>query len=552
MSNKKIEQIFLIIITLIATVVILYPHLTSKPAPIEITAPTSTVPAPIDLTQVDRRTLDRLKTEIGRLQLQLQIMDPNLLKIRRVNKVGDDILGADNFQFVGGKRYKLAGSGVASSATSVILRSFTLPVTDQKIVMTDFGDIGFGTMEPSTNRQEFISFTGVTQNADGTATLTGLSRGLAPVAPYTASTTLQQAHAGNSIFIISNSPNFYDQQAVKDNDESITGIWDYASTSPPRYDLVPTNHNSGAAVATTSEFASLAYVNNVAVSGAPNASETVKGLTELATAIEQASSTILGGTGAGAVNQAQYSTSTPTSACDGTATIGALCSPVARNSGKLSQLWIDLTEAFTWTGVHTFSNALFNVTGTGTTTITSGTTTWNGTTPTLVVGSSTPQGGHSIVTNDSVYIGQGNLQFPDGTTQATAAIAWACTTGHASRTNGDGTGSQVIAHGLGVTPDLLRIFTSWQEGTGGTREGVFSEGLATTASDERATSMGADGSGGTFGGWTNAQSSVSIITLNGNGLATLTGLDGTNITLDWTTGVASGGNALLQWETCGN
>jgi hypothetical protein len=45
-------------------------------------------------------------------------------------------------------------------------------------------DIVYGTIAPKTSSSEFISFTGITQNADGTATLTGVTRGLAKKYPF--------------------------------------------------------------------------------------------------------------------------------------------------------------------------------------------------------------------------------------------------------------------------------------------------------------------------------------------------------------------------------
>lgn len=135
--------------------------------------------------------------------------------------------GANQVNFVGGKVYTLQGSGVNSSATSIILTSFDTPVTNTNLVMSDFGSIGYGTIEPqSSSRREFISFTSVTQNGDGTATLTGVTRGLSFVSPYTASSTLQLSHSGGSRFIISNPPQLYNEAAFKGNNEVLTGFWE--------------------------------------------------------------------------------------------------------------------------------------------------------------------------------------------------------------------------------------------------------------------------------------------------------------------------------------
>lgn len=134
---------------------------------------------------------------------------------------------ANSFSFVGGKKYTLAGSGVSSSASTIVLTSFKLPVSDDEITISDFGDIGYGTLEPGTSRQEFISFTGVTQNADGTATLTGVTRGLKPNSEYSEDSDYKVSHSGGTSFIISNSTPFYNEGTFKRNDETITGSWNF-------------------------------------------------------------------------------------------------------------------------------------------------------------------------------------------------------------------------------------------------------------------------------------------------------------------------------------
>lgn len=134
-------------------------------------------------------------------------------------------LGAQNA--VGGKKYNLSGSGVSASQNTITLTNFDIAGDTQNLTMTHFGDKGCGTLDPGhTTRQEFISFTGITQNADGSAQLTGVTRGLLPVSPYTASTTFQASHSGGSSFVISNSPPcFYEDYASLSDNEAITGAW---------------------------------------------------------------------------------------------------------------------------------------------------------------------------------------------------------------------------------------------------------------------------------------------------------------------------------------
>jgi hypothetical protein len=124
-----------------------------------------------------------------------------------------------------GQNYRLQSS-IGSSDTTITLSSFAEPVSGTAYTMSYLNTtIAYGTLDPSTTRSEFISFTGITQNSDGTATLTGVTRGLSKSYPFTTSATYQQAHPGQSIFILSDTPQLFSEYAVKRNDESITGAW---------------------------------------------------------------------------------------------------------------------------------------------------------------------------------------------------------------------------------------------------------------------------------------------------------------------------------------
>ena len=175
-------------------------------------------------------------------------------------------LGAYNF--VGGQKYYLAGSGVGTSDTSITLTSFTQPVSGIELTMSDFGEIGYATLEPNTSKKEFISFTGITQDSNSTqATLTGVTRGLGFVSPYTASSTLRQTHSGGTVLVISNPPQLYNELATKKNSQTITGVWTFASTAPPVYDAAFSVSSSSLQFAPASFVAGFA---NVASTSARN------------------------------------------------------------------------------------------------------------------------------------------------------------------------------------------------------------------------------------------------------------------------------------------
>ncbi len=133
------------------------------------------------------------------------------------------------FYTVQAPRFYLAGSGVGTTDTSITLVSMTLPDLSTTISMTNFGSIGYATLEPSTSKEEQISFTGITQNVNGTATLTGVTRGLNFVYPYTSVSAYKKSHAGGASLVLSNTSGFYSQFPAKDNNETITGQWTFNS-----------------------------------------------------------------------------------------------------------------------------------------------------------------------------------------------------------------------------------------------------------------------------------------------------------------------------------
>lgn len=198
---------------------------------------------------------------------------------------------ADTYKFVAGQDYYLSGNGIAASDTSITLKSFKFPNSGDTITMTDFGSIGYGTLEPGTARREFISWTGVTQNGDGSATLTGVTRGLDAAAPYTSVAGLKKGHAGNSLFRVTNAPQLYNKLAAKDNDETITETWTFTTPNFPRM-------NDTTAPTDDEQLATKKYADDLAIAGAPDATNAVKGIVEIATLAETKAGSTTGGTSA--------------------------------------------------------------------------------------------------------------------------------------------------------------------------------------------------------------------------------------------------------------
>lgn len=248
-----------------------------------------------------------------------------------------------NFNVSGGGTYRLK-STVAPADTTIHLSSFKEPISLLPYSMTYLNtDTAYGTLDPQQpTRSEFIAFTGITQNSDGSADLTGVTRGV-PRTPgnggcSTASTTLEQAHAGQSIFILSDSPCVFSQYAAKTNNELIPSLWTASSTNPWRYDLawgelatstsLKFTYNSWVGnnfvdkysnqtilgvktfsslptipltPSASTDAASKGYVDTGVLAGCANSTQTVKGCVELATAAEINAGTATGGTGAALV-----------------------------------------------------------------------------------------------------------------------------------------------------------------------------------------------------------------------------------------------------------
>lgn len=225
------------------------------------------------------------------------------------------------------QKFTLSGSGISASATSISLVTLATP-DGVAITMTDFGsDVGYATLEPATQREESISFTGIT----GT-TLTGVSRGLRFVSPFDVVAGNKKAHAGGTVMVFSNTSAFYSRFVDDFNAQTIAGIKTFSSIPVlPASD--PTTANQAARKAYVDTKVSLTgnetiagvktftstdiakynthptftldeqiidkkYADDLAFAGAPDASTTAKGIVEEATQAEVNAGTATGGTGA--------------------------------------------------------------------------------------------------------------------------------------------------------------------------------------------------------------------------------------------------------------
>jgi len=249
------------------------------------------------------------------------------------------------FNPTGGGTYRLQTS-LGTTNTSIKLSSFKEPVSNIKYTMTYLGsDILYGTLDPQTSYSEFVSATGITQNADGTATLTGVVRGLSRTpagSSCTASTTLAQTHAGQSIFILSNAPCMYSEYVKGRTNESITGLWSFDTNLPI----------SSITATSSSQFATKAYADNVIKGGAPTSTEALGGKVELGTLAEQASSY-----DGGDVQPTVLQTKNSTSTCQ---IVGSYNLVASSTTGKLDKNCFDQTANYNYTGANNFASTTFS------------------------------------------------------------------------------------------------------------------------------------------------------------------------------------------------
>lgn len=192
--------------------------------------------------------------------------------------------------------FSLAGGGAIAGATSITLKSFKQIDGSTNITMVMLGSTAFITLEPGNGTlEEQIAFTGVTQNSNGTATLTGVYT-VSMVDPYTVTSGLAQTHAGSTTAVLSNTSGFYNQFLAKNDDATITGLYTF-----PNGANTPLLGTSYVAPTINTQIASKGYADSLSFAGAPDATTTQKGIVELATQAEVDAKTATGGTGASLV-----------------------------------------------------------------------------------------------------------------------------------------------------------------------------------------------------------------------------------------------------------
>lgn len=128
-----------------------------------------------------------------------------------------------SLNYVQGNTMYQAGSGNIVGATSIVLTNFS-DIYGNILTMASFGSKGYITLEPDTTNEEAAVFTGVTANANGTYTLTGVSTALAQT-PYTETSGLVRAHSGGTKVVITDTADFWSTFPNKNSQETIPQNW---------------------------------------------------------------------------------------------------------------------------------------------------------------------------------------------------------------------------------------------------------------------------------------------------------------------------------------
>lgn len=473
------------------------------------------------------------------------------------------------FYPAGGATYTL-GSSISSTDTTILLSSFTEPVTGTPYTMALLNtSIVYATIAPRTTSSEFISFTGITQNADGTATLTGVTRGLAKKYPFTTDASYKLPHSGQSQFILSDAPQVFVKYPSKDNAETISGKFTFPAGGNAN---APVSGASYSAPTDDLEYASKKYVDDVAIAGAPDATLTVKGIVEIATTAEIDAGTSTGGTGASVVARPDqlaasiYGTRLPT-AGEKSALVGNN-TDIAVGSGNKYATQTGLQKAaevyaasstgndtYVVTlspvptslvnGMHIFVKvdvgntgaATLNVNSLGALAIVTGVST------ALVTGDMLANGIYELIYNSTGTVWQ--LVNP----ASAILVATTYTNGTTTKDAADASTTQNIAHGLGRIPKKVKITALNFIVIGGGALGPETYNATTVYNGTTQSSVSGYKTG------SNAVTVATTFTLNSaDAVGTQTGVvtfDATNIIITWTKSNSPTGTYTLLWEAEG-
>jgi len=231
-------------------------------------------------------------------------------------------------------RYKTSLSASMTSSQSTVPASSVTTFDGHTLTMADLGSFVFLTIEAGSNKEEIVKCTGIT----GTS-WTGCTRGLAFYGTTeTAVVANQKTHNPGSSVVMSNVHYVYEQLVDKDTSQTLQKVM--------IFEQHPIASSTLGTPTTTYQYTTKQYVDNVTNQGAATSTEDVAGISELATQVENASSTQWG-INDPHVQQSKHATSTPYSGMTG------LYDVWTENDGKISQSFIDKTDNYDSTNAMT-------------------------------------------------------------------------------------------------------------------------------------------------------------------------------------------------------
>lgn len=173
-------------------------------------------------------------------------------------------------------------TGETSVATTMRITPYPTDLDGVKLTITDLGTTPTVTVDPKvTGSEEIESFTGITDNGDNTATLSGLSRDLQSKYPYTGTGT-GRSHGSGATVVFGNNPQIYGRLAAMENDNTWTGAQTFngqttfSATNIPVYSSTPTFGSNG------NVLVNKAYVDSGLLNGAATSTYGNQGLVQLA------------------------------------------------------------------------------------------------------------------------------------------------------------------------------------------------------------------------------------------------------------------------------
>ena len=340
-----------------------------------------------------------------------------------------DYLEYEELSFGGASGFAALPKIVANFETSLASRITSTDTSMTLVSGTDdagtalSGFYGF-TIDVNTSKQEYVI-----GNCTGTS-CTSLTRGVSPTTGTSSVASLKNAHNRGASVSITNHPNLAILTNIMNGVETIPDKLHYAS------DVTIVSGD------TTKTLITKEYADALAVAGASDATESVKGIVELATQAEMAAGTSAGGTSANLCLWSSYANATSTA---------TTIIPITRADGDIDGEFIETDFAYTWTGQNTFSATTTLATSTITDLTVSGTSTLGATT---ISGTSTAA---LVAGGDANALHNHGVKIGIDTFAPTSAAS-----------------STVITHNLGRVPNLITITWSsdaintnaWSNGTG--------------------------------------------------------------------------------------